>query len=174
MKGRARVRLAWVLFAVWASWAAALQGELLRSGVLGRAVPDLSLVLLFLLLGRAPAQRLMLAAFALACARAALSADPWVASASGYLAIASALGALRGAVDLDSPLLRSSLALVAALGLAFWLRLAHGLRLEPRPAGYLLWSPALLSVAASTALFSLMPAGPCLRALGLRALEAKR
>ena len=174
MRTRARVRLAWLLFFVWASWACALQGELARSSALGSAVPDLTLVLFFALFGRAPAGRLVLAALALSLARAALSADPWVSSASGYLAIAVCLGSLHGLVDLERPLLRASFALGAALLLALWLRLGHGLRLDPRPLRFELWSSSLLLTAGATALLALLPAELVLRSLGLRALEARR
>jgi len=170
MRLRGRVRMAWILLAVWAAWGFALQGELARSGILGAQVPELGLVLLLALSGRAPRGRVLLAASLLALARAASSGDPLLVCFSAYLAAAGTLLLLRDVLDVERPLLRLLIGGALAVGLCSWLALCHSLRMFERPDLLPLVPLSVLGAGLPTALCTLFPAPVLLRVLGLSAL----
>lgn len=119
--------LSWVLFFLYAAWAAALSGLCATSG-LGLYAPDLGLVLLFAWAARLPGSRAPLAALCVALARSCFSADPPLALAAAELTALGLFAALGAGLEVDRALLRavlcaggawlSSLLLVGARALA--------------------------------------------------------
>jgi hypothetical protein len=122
---RASLLVAFALFFLYATGAAALQGVLAAPRQLGEWTPDLGLMLLFAWAGRLPEGRGPLAALLAALARAGLGADPPLALAAGFLGAFGLFALLRTGLEIDRALPRALLC-----GLCAWLsaRLLIGAR----------------------------------------------
>lgn len=106
--------IAWLLFLLYAVWAAALQGALASPRQLGEWTPDLGLALLFAWAGRLRGGRGPLAALVVALARASFAAAPPLALAAGILGAFGLFAGLRTALVVDRALPRAVLCGVGA------------------------------------------------------------
>lgn len=111
---------AWLCLFVWGAWLFAFQGLLASSPSLAAWTPEGGVLLLFALTCRAAPPRARWAALWLALLRTAFSADPPLAILAGYLGFVGACHLVRGALELDRPLVR---AVIACLGAALLARL---------------------------------------------------
>lgn len=165
-----RGRLApWVALALVGTWGAAFQGwSALR---LAGWTPDLLLVVLFAVAPRLDRSGLAGAALVVALARSAVSVDPPVALAAGYLGAAGAYGALRATVALEGLGSRAVLAGLLAALLGTWLATVHGVRTGASllEGAHSLWPPAI-----ATWLATWLAAPLLIRLPLLRHLESRR
>jgi hypothetical protein len=166
--------LAWALFALYATWAAALQGQLAGARTAGEWTPDVGLVLLFAWAGRLGGSRAAAAAIVVALTRSAFGADPPVAVAAGLLGVLGLFTVLRSALVIDRALPRAVLCGLAAWGTAALLVSARSLALAAgtpavRIEGVRLWPGALATAGACLLLAPL-----CVRLPGLAPLARKR
>jgi len=112
----------WLLLLIWGCWLLALQSSLVASGVLGRWVPDLGLVLVLALAVRMQGARALVPALCVGLARCAFSIDAPAAILAAYFGAALLALALRTAFDLQEPFFAAALAGACALACAQWLR----------------------------------------------------
>lgn len=164
--------LYWALFALYALWACALQGELAAHGPFPAWTPDLGLVLLFAWAARLR-ERAPLAALTVALARATFSADPPAAVAAGVLGALGLFAALRTALEVDRALPRACLCGVGAFGVGGLLLLARELALSGQASGSGLEGVRLWPAALATALACLCAAPLCQRLPGLAPLRRR-
>ncbi len=166
--------LAFVLFFLYAIWAAALAGVLAAPRALGEWTPDLGLLLLFAWAGRLHGQRGLLAALLVALGRAGFGADPPLALVAASLGALGLFAVLRRGLEVDRALPRAALC-----GLCAWL--SGGLLLGARTLVLAAEAPAvsiddvrLWPGALASALACLLLAPLCLRLPGLAPLQRKR
>ena len=143
---------AWACLVVWAVWLFALQG-LWATSRFGAWVPDVGLVLLLGLILRVTPRRARWAAVWIAVARIAFGADPPVAVLAGYLGFVGFCRALRGAVELERPLVRAVLGGLGAALLAFFWTAAREIEIDrhgvsPHLQGFYWQSAAATALAA--------------------------
>jgi hypothetical protein len=166
--------LGWALFAVWSTWAFALQARLTAGSGSAAFVPDVGLVLALSLLARLEERDLPILAVVVALTRSAFSSEPAIALLAGTLGLSLLAMAVRSVVELTGPLWRTitTAALVAAFDL--WLAGAGAPRAGSVGAGPAISVGALLAVGISSGLLALF-AGPALAHLpGLSPLRSRK
>jgi hypothetical protein len=166
--------LAWLLFFLYAVWAAALQGVLASPRRLGLWVPDLGLLLLFAWAGRLRGTRGPVAALLVAAARAGFSADPPALLAANALGSLGVFGLLGSALEVDRPLARALLCGLSAFGSAAVLVGARTLVLAADAPAVALEGVSLWPGALASSLACLLFAPLCARLPGLSPLGKVR
>lgn len=141
--------VAWLLFAVWATWSFALEGWL-AGGSGARWVPDIGLVLALSVLARAEASDALWIASIAAIARAAFGSEPPVVLLTGFAIVVFLALTARRAVEISGAPWRAVLALVLVLVFDAWLAVAQSMRsdgAEPLHVAALLasWPAAITS-----------------------------
>lgn len=116
---------AWVFLAVWGVWLAALSGHLSTFTWLGGGAPDLWCAMFVALGARVSLADCGKLALTLGLARAAVSVDPPAAVLAGALALGAVIWAVRGAVEIDNPVVAAAAAFVVVIANAAWGGFVH-------------------------------------------------
>lgn len=165
--------LAWILYAVWATWMFGLQSWMGREA--GSAwVPDLGLVLALSLLARAEASDAPLFVLVTAVARATFGAEPAIVILTGVGLVVGLALVVRSTVELGGMLPRTLVTLALVLTFHAWLHVAGAMRADDAASLHLgsffaAWPAAFASAAMALVL------GPFLAHLpGLTPIRSRR
>jgi len=168
--------LAWIALGAWLLGCFALQGLLAR-GAAAFWFPELGLVFLLALLARMEERDAWIAALVAALARSAFASEAPLVQLAGLLGFALLVMTLRSSLELSSPLLRGSAALLCVFAFDLWLYLAGAARAYWARGTLAGWQPPLVSLALVALCSGLLclAAGPLFAHLpGLSPLRSRR
>lgn len=171
MRGRWQ---SWLMLGVWGSWIVAAQGILVAQTSLAAWLPDAGLVLLVACAGRFHKRDVPGAALLLALSRVAYTIEPPTAVFAAFLFTAILVHAIRSALEVNGPLLRTVVGACAGWLFPAWLLVVRHARDGGETAALVSEILGLWRIAFTTALFALA-LGPLLAHLpGLTPLRTRR